>query len=440
MSSTSGYCSPDAPHHVEHALRVAVRGVDDEHVDVRRDQRLGALERVFADADGGADAQPAEAVLARVRVLDHLLDVLDGDQALQHEAVVDDQQLLDLVAVQESRAPLERRADRHREQRVARHDVGDRPVEVGLEPQVAVRQDADQPPFLAAVLGDRHARDPVLLHQIERFVDPVGGGERDRVDDHPALGALHAIDLGGLLLDRQVLVDDADATLLRHRDRQPRLGHRVHRRAEQRHVQADVARDPGERPPALGSTCECRGTSSTSSNVRAVVRPMEIWSVFRTSFEFPLAPRQGQQSCCSACRSRHCARYGSAMALLVFLPAAARARIVAAHLRLVALDLRTTSSPPVRAGRGGSAAASRRRAADGAERRRRRRPAAVQRDRRRRRGGGRRTGGGRARARRRRPACSRHRYRTISSSTRSFMAWKSAKLSFLYSTSGSRWP
>ncbi len=33
----------------------------------------------------------------------------------------------------------------------------------------------------------------------------------------------------------------------------------------------------------LGSTVECRGTSSTSSNVRAVVRPMAIWSVFRTS-------------------------------------------------------------------------------------------------------------------------------------------------------------
>ena len=35
---------------------------------------------------------------------------------------------------------------------------------------------------------------------------------------------------------------------------------------------------------------------------------------------------------------------------------------------------------------------------------------------------------------------SRHRKRTISSSTRSFMAWNISKLSFLYSTSGSRWP
>ncbi len=34
---------------------------------------------------------------------------------------------------------------------------------------------------------------------------------------------------------------------------------------------------------ALGSTVECRGTSSTSSKVRAVESPIEIWSVLRTS-------------------------------------------------------------------------------------------------------------------------------------------------------------
>ncbi len=150
--STFGYGPPHLLDHVEHALRVAVRGVDDEHVDVRRDERFGALHRVPADADRRADAQPAEAVLARVGVLDHLLDVFDRDQALEHEAVVDDQQLFDLVAVEELARLLERRADRHGEQRIARHDVGDRPIEVGLEAQVAVGQDADEPAFLAAVL------------------------------------------------------------------------------------------------------------------------------------------------------------------------------------------------------------------------------------------------------------------------------------------------
>ena len=198
---------------------MAVRRVDDEDVHARPGEGLGALQCVLADADRRPDAQPAERVLAGVRILDHLLDVFDRDQALEHEAIVDDQQLLDLVAMQELARLLERRAHRNGEQRLAGHDGGDRPIEIGLEPQVAVGQDADQPSLFAAVLGDRHTRDAVLLHQVERFVDPVGGGEGDRIDDHPAFRSLHAIHLGGLLLDAQVLVDDADAALLCHRDR-----------------------------------------------------------------------------------------------------------------------------------------------------------------------------------------------------------------------------
>ena len=60
----------DARDHLDDAARVAVRGVDDEHVDARVDQRLRALERVRPDADRGADAQPALRVLRRVRELD----------------------------------------------------------------------------------------------------------------------------------------------------------------------------------------------------------------------------------------------------------------------------------------------------------------------------------------------------------------------------------
>ena len=56
----------------EHVRGVAVRGVEDEHVDAGLDERLGALERVRADADRRADAQPAARVLRRVRVLDAL--------------------------------------------------------------------------------------------------------------------------------------------------------------------------------------------------------------------------------------------------------------------------------------------------------------------------------------------------------------------------------
>ena len=123
-----GEAAAQLAHHVEHALAVAVRGVDHQHVDVGGDQRLGALDGVAGGADGGAAAQPAERVLAGVRVLDRLLDVLDGDQALEAERLVDDQQLLDLVAVQDLARLVEGRADRHGDQVVLGHHVGDRPA------------------------------------------------------------------------------------------------------------------------------------------------------------------------------------------------------------------------------------------------------------------------------------------------------------------------
>ena len=68
---------------VEDAVRVAVRRVDDEDVHLGVDERGRALERVGPDADRRAHSQPALLVLRRVRVLDPLRDVLDGDEALE---------------------------------------------------------------------------------------------------------------------------------------------------------------------------------------------------------------------------------------------------------------------------------------------------------------------------------------------------------------------
>ena len=69
------------------------------------------------------------------------------------------------------------------------------------------------------------------------------GREGDRVDNHPAFRALDAVHLGSLFFDGQVLVDDPDAAVLSHGDGQRRLRDRVHCRARERNVQADVARE-----------------------------------------------------------------------------------------------------------------------------------------------------------------------------------------------------
>ena len=124
-------------------------------------------------------------------------------------------------------------------------------VEPLLEADVAVGEDADR---ALVRVDDRQAADPVAAHDRERLVERPRRRDRDRVDDDARLRLLDAADLARLLLDRQVLVDEADAALARHADRGRGLGDGVHRRADAaacaagsigvsrvRHV--DVARD-----------------------------------------------------------------------------------------------------------------------------------------------------------------------------------------------------
>ena len=102
--------------HVEHALRMAVRGVDDQDVDAgQRPAPRRAPNVSLADADRRAAraagrARPSQAL----GYFDRFLDVLDGDQPLQPEVAIDDEQLLDLVLVQDLARGVERRADRAR--------------------------------------------------------------------------------------------------------------------------------------------------------------------------------------------------------------------------------------------------------------------------------------------------------------------------------------
>ena len=87
---------------LQHALGMAMRRVDHQHVDAGIEQSLGPRQPLVAGAGGGCDAQPALLVLAGIRVQLRLLDVLDGDEADTAVVVVGDQQLLDAVLVQQA--------------------------------------------------------------------------------------------------------------------------------------------------------------------------------------------------------------------------------------------------------------------------------------------------------------------------------------------------
>ena len=91
----------DRAHPVDDSLRVAVRGIDDDDVRSRPDERLDTLVGPLPGADRGSDPKLLVLVLARVGVFVRLLDVLDGHQPAQLEVPVHDQHLLDPVRVQE---------------------------------------------------------------------------------------------------------------------------------------------------------------------------------------------------------------------------------------------------------------------------------------------------------------------------------------------------
>ena len=117
-------------------------------------------------------------------------------------------------------------------------------LDVVDEAKIAVGQDADEP---AVFLGDRHAGDVIALHDRQRLAHGRVGRQRDRLDDHARLGALDLVDLGDLILDREVAVDDAETALPRQGDGHPRLGDRVHGRGEDRNGEGDRRRQAGSR-------------------------------------------------------------------------------------------------------------------------------------------------------------------------------------------------
>ena len=75
----------------------------------------------------------------------------------------------------------------------------------------------------------------------------MSGRDGHRIDNHAALTALDAVHFLGLAIDRHVAVNDADAALLRQGNGQVRLGHGIHRGAENRNIESDFSCQAGSR-------------------------------------------------------------------------------------------------------------------------------------------------------------------------------------------------
>ena len=222
---------------------MSVGRVDDDYVDLLGEELLCALKIVSLRAHRRPDAQTPLIVFRCVGIFPLLFDVLDSDQPLEDAALIDYQQFFDPMLVQQTLRVFQCCADRDRDEFVLGHHFPDRQVLALLEAQIAIGENAHQ----LRVLRHRHSGNPKALHQCPGVKDPVVGRDRDRVDDHAGFAALDAVHCFGLPLDGHVAVDNAHSPLAGQRDRQLRLGHRVHRGAEERDVDRDAARDARDR-------------------------------------------------------------------------------------------------------------------------------------------------------------------------------------------------
>src|SRR5262249_14584867 len=124
------------PQRVEHPLAVAVRRIENQDVDLGADQFTRAIEQILGDADGSTHAQPSQPIFRGARILNRLLNVLDGDESFEAPGAIDDQELLDAVLVQELLGLLERGSDGRRDEVILRHTRRDRPVQMSFEAQI----------------------------------------------------------------------------------------------------------------------------------------------------------------------------------------------------------------------------------------------------------------------------------------------------------------
>jgi len=193
---------------VNDVFAVAVCGVQSQDVDARLQHGCRTVHHVAAQAYGRAAKESCLVVRSAVREDDDLLDVLDGDEALQVALFVRQRQLFDLPLAQDLLRFHHGDAFSCGDEVFLGHDLVDRLGIVGFKAYVPVGDDPDE---LVGFVDYRHTRNPVALHEHEGVADVVLLREVKRIDNDAVLAALDLVDLQGLLLNGHVLVDDANA-------------------------------------------------------------------------------------------------------------------------------------------------------------------------------------------------------------------------------------
>ncbi len=169
----------------------------------------------------------------------HFLDdILDRNKTLEPAGAVDNGQFLDTVFLKYLLGFLQTRAFGRSDEFFVGHELLDFAIEILFKDYVAVGQNTHD---LLSLVDNNDAGDRILVHQILDQPDRRFFINGYRVHDHTALGALHLLDFGLLLLDRHVFVDNPDAAFLGKGNCHRRFGDRIHCCTDNRYVQFDIS-------------------------------------------------------------------------------------------------------------------------------------------------------------------------------------------------------
>ena len=126
----------------------------------------------------------------------------------------------------------------HGDEAVFGHQLGNTLARIGGKAHIAVGENANQFAGLAVdgAFDHRNAGDPVVLHQVERFLQRRARLDGQWVHHHAGFEFLDLAYLRRLLVGLQITMDDADAAGLRHGDGHLGFGHRIHRRGDDRDI------------------------------------------------------------------------------------------------------------------------------------------------------------------------------------------------------------
>jgi len=131
----------------------------------------------------------------------------------------------------------------------------------------------------ATAFDDGNAAHVVLPHDATRLSDRRAGRQRDRIDDHTVLGIASLSRLPTPASQSTCSCEQSNPALLRQRDSQRRLGHGIHRRLTEGHVDFDAAREFRMRIRVAGNEIASRGDQEHVIEGDGVVEDLGVFHV-----------------------------------------------------------------------------------------------------------------------------------------------------------------